>query len=49
MEHLYTKPSKGEELRNLNPKKKTIAFLLNYSKALRINKYKQLDFEMILN
>ncbi len=49
MEHLYTKPSKGEQLNKLNPKKETLQFLLNYSKALRINKYKQLSFEMILN
>ena len=49
MEHLYTKPSKEEQLKNLNPTKDTIQFLLNYSKSLRINKYKQMDFEMILN
>ncbi len=49
MEHLYTKPSKEEQLKNLNPTKDTIQFLLNYSKALRITKYKQMDFEMILN
>ncbi len=49
MEHLYTKPSKEDQLKNLNPTKDTIQFLLNYSKALRITKYKQLDFQMILN
>lgn len=49
MKHLYTKSSKGEHLNNLNPKKETIQFLLNYSKALRITKYKQLSFETILN
>ena len=49
MENLYTKPSKGEELKKVNPKKETIQFLLNYSKALRITKYKQLSFEMIMN
>jgi hypothetical protein len=49
MEHLYTKSSKGEQLNKVNPKKETIQFLLNYSKALRITKYKQLSFEMILN
>jgi len=49
MKHLYTKPSKGESLKTLNPKKETIQFLLNYSKALRITKYKQFSFETILN
>jgi len=49
MEHLYTKPSKGEELNKLRPKKETIQFLLNYSKALHITKHKQLNFEFILN
>ena len=49
MEHLYTKSSKEEQLKNLNPTKDTIQFLLNYSKALRLTKYKELDFEMILN
>ena len=49
MENLYTKPSKGEQLNKVNPNKETIQFLLNYSKALRINNYKKLSFEMILN
>ncbi|WP_198012067.1 hypothetical protein [Gillisia sp. CAL575] len=49
MKHLYTKPSKGEKLNTLNPKKETLQFLLDYSKALRITKYKQLSFETILN
>ncbi|TVZ27794.1 hypothetical protein JM83_2856 [Gillisia sp. Hel_I_86] len=49
MEHLYTKSSKEEQLNKLNPKKETLQFLLNYSKALRITKYKQLSFDTILN
>ncbi len=49
MKHLYTKPSKGEPLSTLNPRKETLQFLLDYSKALRITKYKQLSFETILN
>lgn len=49
MKHLYSKTSKGEQLNKLNPKKETLEFLLNYSKALRITKYKQLSFETILN
>ncbi len=38
-----------EETNNLKPKKQTIAFLLNYSKALKIAKYKKMYFETILN
>lgn len=49
MGKLYTKPSKEEQLRNLNPKKETIKFLLNYSKALRITEYKAMKFETLLN
>ncbi len=49
MKHLYTKPSKGETLNTLNPKKETLQFLLNYSKALRITKYKQFSFDTFLN
>ncbi len=49
MEHLYTKPSKEEKLNALNPKKETIQFLLNYSKALHITKSEELSFDCILN
>jgi hypothetical protein len=49
MGKLYTKSSKGEHLRNLNPKKETIRFLLNYSKALRITEYKSMKFDTLLN
>lgn len=49
MKHLYTKTSKEEQLNKLNPKKETLQFLLNYSKALRITKYRQFSFETILN
>ena len=33
----------------LNPKKETVDFLLNYSKALRVNYYKSLEFVTLLN
>ncbi|TCK69225.1 hypothetical protein DFQ05_0745 [Winogradskyella wandonensis] len=33
----------------LNPKKETVDFLLNYSKALRVNCYKKMKFEALLN
>lgn len=31
------------------PKKETISFLLNYSKALKITKHKTIQFETVLN
>lgn len=49
MENLYTKNPKGEQVKRLNPKKETIQFLLNYSKALRITEYKVMQFEVVLN
>jgi len=33
----------------LNPKKETVNFLLSYSKALRVNCYKNMKFEALLN
>ncbi|SHH56732.1 hypothetical protein [Winogradskyella jejuensis] len=33
----------------LNPKQETVDFLLNYSKALRVNCYKKMKFEALLN
>ena len=33
----------------LEPKKETVDFLLSYSKALRVNCYKNLKFEALLN
>jgi len=50
MAKLYlNKPSKEEELGNLQPRKETIAFLLNYSKALSVIDYKKMKFEALLN
>ncbi len=38
-----------EKVKKMSPKKETVDFLLNYSKALRINRYKKLQFESFLN
>ena len=48
MANFYSEHS-SHKLKEMTPKKETIDFLLNYSKALRINKYKKLEFENILN
>jgi len=49
MGKLYTKSSQEGKLTNLNPRKETLQFLLNYSKALRITEYQKLQFDTILN
>lgn len=33
----------------LNPKNETVDFLIGYSKALRVNCYKKMKFEALLN
>ena len=38
-----------EKVKEMTPKKETINFLLNYSKALEIKSYKKMQFESILN
>lgn len=48
MGKLYTKPSK-EEKHQLVPKKETISFLLNYSKALSVVGYHNMKFKTLLN
>ncbi len=40
-------PEKQDE--NLTPSKETIQFLLDYSKALHVNRGKHLTYEMLLN
>ncbi len=48
MAKLYFKPSKKEE--NLVvPSKRTIDFLLNYSKSLQVLEFQNFKFETILN
>jgi len=47
MAKLYS--NSPEKVKEMAPKKETIEFLLNYSKALDVNTYKKLQFESILN
>tara|TARA_B100002049_G_scaffold101203_1_gene74697 strand:+ start:1130 stop:1282 length:153 start_codon:yes stop_codon:yes gene_type:complete len=50
MGKLYTKKlSKKDKLKNLEPKKETVQFLLNYSKALRVVDCQGIKFGAILN
>lgn len=49
MTKLYSNEKPKKLKKNLGPKKETIDFLLNYSKALRIDKYNGMKCEMILN
>jgi len=48
MTKLYTNQT-PDQVGNLKPCKETIAFLLDYSKALRVNEYQNMKFEMLLN
>ena len=45
----FKKSSKEEKSNHLRPKKETIKFLLNYSKALNVIEYKEMKFETLLN
>lgn len=45
----FKKTSKEEKLDHPLPKKETIKFLLNYSKALSVIEYKKMKFETLLN
>lgn len=47
MAKLYTECS--SEMKDLRPKKETIEFLLNYSKALSVINYNKIKFETLLN
>ncbi|MGS2741153.1 hypothetical protein [Sinomicrobium sp. M5D2P17] len=47
MANLYTK--KSADYKKIGPKRETINFLLNYSKALRVVDYKEIQFETLLN
>ncbi|WP_344786524.1 hypothetical protein [Postechiella marina] len=38
-----------KESNDLKPKEETVHFLLNYSKALSVTKYKNMEFESLLN
>lgn len=48
MAKLYSNPSREKNI-NGKPKKETISFLLNYSKALKITKFGKIEFDTILN
>ncbi|SDS32422.1 hypothetical protein [Christiangramia echinicola] len=45
----FKKSSKEEKINHPLPKKETIEFLLNYSKALNVVEYKKMKFETMLN
>ena len=47
MAKLYSKKPKTEI--KLNPKDETVSFILNYSKALSVINYKNLEFEALQN
>ncbi|MGY3794536.1 hypothetical protein [uncultured Aquimarina sp.] len=49
MAKFYFKSSQKEEQQQLVPKKITVDFLLNYSKALSVIDYKKMKFEALLN
>ncbi|TDN89259.1 hypothetical protein DET49_1064 [Salegentibacter sp. 24] len=50
MRKLYTKKlSKKDQLKDLEARKETVQFLLNYSKALRVVKCRGFTFDAILN
>lgn len=49
MNELYSEPSPGKKATKYEPKQETIAFLLNYSKALSIVSYKSMNFEVFIN
>ncbi len=50
MGNFYTKnTSKEEKLNELKPKRETINFLLNYSRALNVTTYQSMKFETFLN
>lgn len=49
MAKLYSKhPSQEKSIRE-TPKKETIAFLLRYSKALKVTEFGKMKFETLLN
>ncbi len=49
MAKFYFKSSRKEEQQQLVPKKTTVDFLLNYSKALSVIDYNNMKFEALLN
>jgi len=50
MAKTYTMPASGNKMMTpMNPKRETVDFLLNFSKALRVTKYKAMQFDTLLN
>jgi len=49
MGKLYFKSSKEEIRKELRPRKETIRFLLNYSKAFSVIDGKRMKYEMFVN
>lgn len=45
----YNDKAIDKRWQNKGPKRETVDFILNYSKALKINTYQQLKFESVLN
>ena len=45
----FKNSSKEEKINRPQPKKETIEFLLNYSKALSVIEYKEMKFETLMN
>ncbi len=48
MAKLYSQNPKREKIKR-NPKQETVDFLLNYSKALNVLKFNNMNFETVLN
>lgn len=49
MAKIYSNQSPKRKVENMKPKKETVLFLLNYSKALSVTEYKSMKFEALLN
>ena len=49
MAKLYSKKNSLKNVNHLKPKKETVQFLVNYSRALKISSYKSLQFDTIMN
>jgi hypothetical protein len=49
MTNIYLNPKPRKKVEIAEPSQECISFLLNYSKSLRIVKYKDLEFESIQN
>ena len=49
MQNLYLPEMPDKQVGNLKPRKETIRFLLDYSKALSVNKSHDKEFELLLN